>query len=605
MSPTSSPTRAPYLKAAEQLRKNSEQWRAYESQGNCVLLAGPGSGKTKTLTVKLARILAEDVSPPRGVACITYSNECVRELERRLATLGVAESARVFIGTTHSFALKNILIPYGQLAGLDLPASLAVANDSQRESALATAVERHVGVQRWLGEWRTKCFCYRRTHLDREAPSWRGTDSDLAAICETYEELLHKQGIVDFDDMVLAGLRLLEGHAWIRQAIRAKFPVVVVDEYQDLGLPLHRTVLSLIEAGVRVFTVGDSDQSIYGFTGADPKLLRDLSERDDVEQVRLRLNYRCGEAILQASKVTLTEDRDYESGSEHEGTISFYQLTDGIEEQAEYICSKIIPGILERNAASELGEIAVLYPDRYDGDVIAEAAAEAGFKFVRIDKGAPYPRSPLTRWLEECAAWCAGGWRVGHPRLSRILRRWAGFNSRLASPSERRAARLQLVHFLFEMRRPGLPLGRWLTDFDSSCLREALKGEPALADQRSVLDAMLKACERKRAMAKWSVEVFGGKTGRPDHLNLITLHSAKGREFDAVVMMGLEEGKWTLRTQNPDSRRLFYVGLTRARHEVHLTCSGFFHTSRGHRRSFGPSTFLLEIYRALNPEDAD
>ena len=85
MSPTSSPTRAPYLKAAEQLRKNSEQWRAYESQGNCVLLAGPGSGKTKTLTVKLARILAEDVSPPRGVACITYSNECVRELERRLA----------------------------------------------------------------------------------------------------------------------------------------------------------------------------------------------------------------------------------------------------------------------------------------------------------------------------------------------------------------------------------------------------------------------------------------------------------------------------------------------------------------------------------------
>ena len=92
MSPNvSGRTLPPYLTAAEELRRNSEQWKAYESKGHCVVLAGPGSGKTKVLTVKLARLLAEDVAPPRGIACLTYNNECARELVRRLARLGGTE----------------------------------------------------------------------------------------------------------------------------------------------------------------------------------------------------------------------------------------------------------------------------------------------------------------------------------------------------------------------------------------------------------------------------------------------------------------------------------------------------------------------------------
>src|SRR6266567_3275268 len=103
--------RAPYRVAAQELRRNREQWQAYESKGHCVVLAGPGSGKTKTLTIKMARMLAEDVKAPRGIACITYSNECARELRRRLQDLGVEEDDRVFIGTIHSFSLKNIVAP--------------------------------------------------------------------------------------------------------------------------------------------------------------------------------------------------------------------------------------------------------------------------------------------------------------------------------------------------------------------------------------------------------------------------------------------------------------------------------------------------------------
>ena len=118
--------RALYLSAAEDLRDNAGQWQAYNSEGHCVLLAGPGSGKTKTLTLKLARMLSENVEEPRGVACITYSNECARELEDRLYTLGIEPGRRVFVGTVHSFSLTQIVIPYAKTANINLPDNFRV-----------------------------------------------------------------------------------------------------------------------------------------------------------------------------------------------------------------------------------------------------------------------------------------------------------------------------------------------------------------------------------------------------------------------------------------------------------------------------------------------
>ena len=94
---------------------------AYDSTGHCVVLAGPGSGKTKTLVLKLARIMAEDVHVPRGAACITYSHECARELTRRLERLGLREATNLFVGTVHGFCLRHLLMPYGRLADLPVP----------------------------------------------------------------------------------------------------------------------------------------------------------------------------------------------------------------------------------------------------------------------------------------------------------------------------------------------------------------------------------------------------------------------------------------------------------------------------------------------------
>src|SRR5262245_57580231 len=128
-----------YQAGAEELRRNREQWKAYESKGHCVVLAGPGSGKTKVLTLKLARLIAEDVTPPRGVACLTYNNECVKELTRRLARLGIRNSRNVFVGTVHSFCLKAVLLPYAKLGGLALPDPLRIAMSSDSERLFSQA----------------------------------------------------------------------------------------------------------------------------------------------------------------------------------------------------------------------------------------------------------------------------------------------------------------------------------------------------------------------------------------------------------------------------------------------------------------------------------
>jgi DNA helicase II / ATP-dependent DNA helicase PcrA len=123
--------------AIAELAKNREQCEAVQERGHCIVIAGPGSGKTKTLTTAIARALLEDTTEPRGIACVTYNNECAIELENRLAKLGVEPNDRVFIGTVHSFALSQVLAPYARCVQCGLPSDFRVATRAEIRATVA------------------------------------------------------------------------------------------------------------------------------------------------------------------------------------------------------------------------------------------------------------------------------------------------------------------------------------------------------------------------------------------------------------------------------------------------------------------------------------
>jgi DNA helicase-2/ATP-dependent DNA helicase PcrA len=546
-------------------------------------------------------MLAEEVRAPRGIACITYNNQCVRELKKRLGKLGIEEGSRTFIGTVHSFCLREVIIPYAKLAGFNLPDPLKVATPSEQNRIFSEAVEV-VLVNENPQFVRTPFDEFRRTVLDRDSREW--TDNDrYPPLIVKYEQLLKKAGKIDFDGMVLAGLELIKDYVWIRKAIKARFPILVVDEYQDLGIPLHQIVIHLcFEGDIRLFAVGDPDQSIYGFTGARPALLNELAEQGNVEEIRLRLNYRCGKTIIMASTTALAEFRDFESAEAHEGVVQGYLCHEGFEEQVKLAVEKIVPEALGRRKGRKLGDIGILYLNQHDGGVIAQAVEKAGLEYVRFDQGNPYQRTPVISWLEDCASWCAGGWKMGEPKLSALLKVWIRFNPSLSKDSETIICKRELVKFLFANRSPSMRLRSWLDAFAYQGLYTRIKNDSTMADESEALKLLYEASGNSNPLGKYSVANFGGQGGSPDRLNLTTIHSAKGLEYDVVIMVGLEQGRIpyyrVTAHQEKEARRLFYVAMTRARHEVHLMWSGWY-LFRGNRYSNGRSKFVDEVMEEI------
>ena len=552
---------AAYLGQAADLAGNPGQQAAYDSIGHCVVLAGPGSGKTKTLVLKLARILAADVRAPRGAACITYSQECARELTRRLERLGLREASNLFIGTVHGFCLRHLLMPYGRLAGLPLPFPLTMATQRQSDQLMKRAGDRLFGVNH---PWKSiDLGRHRRSVLDRTADDWEA-EAELAAWTDAHEAELRRVGLIDFDDVIVFGQRLIAEHDWVLPLVQAKFPVLAVDEYQDLGVALDRIVRRLaFEGDVRLFAVGDPDQSIYGFTGADGALLTELAERDDVERVQLQLNYRSAARIVSASEMALGEARGYQSSDPaRRAVIAFVPCDGGLEGQAAHAVAEIIPAALAAKPGLSLGDIAVLYKDFRAGNIVAEAASAAGYDYVRVDNAAPYRKVALTSWIEDSAAWCAGGWRGGRPQLRGLLDRWHGFRRTRVPEPEARAEAHRLTALLWSLRGDDALARGFVAAIRAGMFEALMTAEPGLADQREQVERMSTALAEGGALSDLDLASLGGRDGSPLHLNLLTLHSAKGCEYDVVIMTGLDLGSLPWRGETPaklrESRRLFY-----------------------------------------------
>jgi DNA helicase-2/ATP-dependent DNA helicase PcrA len=526
--------------ALVQLEGNREQHDAAHVRTHCVVLAGPGSGKTKTLTTAMARTLIQDVLDPRGVACITYNNECAIELETRLAKFGIETGERTFIGTVHSFALTQVIAPYARCIKDGFAGSFSVATVQQTGAAVEIAYNAVFGDDGVPADrWRF-AEVKRRRDVNRTLPAWKDNNPELADFIEAYEAELRRNSLIDFDDMPLLAYRIVIEHRWIRDALRARFPVLFVDEYQDLGHALHELVLLLcFEGGIRLFAVGDADQSIYGFTGANPELLQSLTMRADVETIQLKFNYRSGSKIIRASLGALGEERAY-CGVEGapEGELTFCPVVGGHAQQAKHVAEVVLPGLVNRGFRSE--QIAVLYRAAWLGDYVATALKEDHVVFVRTDTNALVKRnSLLARFTESCAGWVTGGWRTADPLFDRLLSQALGLvYAGRATESEKQVVSRQLIQFLRRGIDANETTHTWLFRLHQELIVPWQQITRNAHQEWNVCSEMLEKTDPAQER-DLPLNVFAGRIEGTGRVTLSTLHSVKGREFDAVIMFGM------------------------------------------------------------------
>lgn len=315
-----------------------------------------------------------------------------------------------------------------------------------------------------------------------------------------------------------------------------------------------------------------------------------------MEPVRLKLNYRSGSRIVEASNAVLGEDRDYEATSEDAGQVTIWKCPGGTDGQVAAAVGQILPRLVERHVA---GNVVFLFPTKNEGNALEAALKKAGRQYVRLGRNSAYPKTQLTRLLEDLARWCSGGWRLGDPRLSRLIRRWTQLQ-RLHDVDVERIETLKLVRFLFDHREPDSMASDWLGEFEQVVVqpddcRTRLLGTGDIDS----FDVLLDATQAGNRMEEFTVRNLGGQAGSDEHVNMLTLHSSKGCEFDAVIVVGADEGTVprfdVTAAQAAEARRLFYVGVSRARRQVHVLYS----PSDGSKYRQGPSRFVKDMADAL------
>ena len=589
---------------------NSRQQEALGLEGHCAVLAGPGSGKTRMLVSKVAQLLRHQVAGARGVACITYNNECVRELRKRFVNRGLRPNEQLFLGTVHSFCLSCIVGPFGRLYREDLPVDLSIASGPDVTNAIQEALES-LRIRSRASDWREPINMHRRTRL---AGGYQ--DQQIERVADAFESVLHRRGLLDFDDMVLIGLDLIRTQPFVREALEARFPFLVVDEYQDLGYPLHRIVREIMaNTNITVFAVGDEDQSIYGFAGADPKYLRELAADTEVHAVRLDTNYRCAQRIIDGSEITLAppEPRGYKSARDDtEGDILLIEDRGGLAAQAIRIADEIIPTLNEKGIPNH--QIAILYVDYLDVPALSKALTDAGIEFAG-ERDRRYPRTPFTRWLEDVAAWCtAFPEPTLDPAFEDVYQGWVQMRTDAGVSVGRTdlADRSHLHLFLQSLSGADMPLADWLDRLnDGISVTTHLASRPRHPEDLANWEMIRSQCEPGQSLEKLTLGNFANGRGHPHVVTLTTLHSSKGREYDAIVIPGLEEGRLprfnaTVPDGVAEARRVLYVGITRARLVVYLMYSGWYEIPSGRQFDDGPSRFVLELLENLEiPKQSD
>jgi DNA helicase-2/ATP-dependent DNA helicase PcrA len=624
---------------------NPEQRRAAETtEGPVLILAGAGTGKTRAITFRMANLLAKGV-PAENILAVTFTNKAAEEMRNRVSDLllraGVPPAAP-WLSTFHSLCVR-LLRREAPAAGL--PRDFAIYDDDDQLSALKLAMTR-LGIED--DSLAPRHVLSRISHAKNHAQSpemlrAQAVDQDarrIAKIYAEYERLLQQSNALDFDDLLLRTARLLRENAAVREKWQIRFQYIHVDEYQDTNRVQYEVMRALVGPKQNVCVVGDEDQSIYRWRGADVSILMSFSQDfPNAQVIKLERNYRSTQNILDAAGevVANNSNRLGKSLSSQEGAggnLKYFEARDA-QSEAEFVA-----GELERILSEDSSQTcAVEYRTNFQSRAFEECFRRRGLRYKLVGGFSFYNRAEIKDALAYVRL-------AMHPEddisLLRVLNLPPRGIGKTTVDALREAARADNSSLWNAVTKfvSGASGGRVVAPLRAfqeliTTLQQNLAANGPAEFLRSVLDdtgymEMLKDRntpddvarienleELTRALAE-SLEAgesfndfldaaalvsdadsYEGKPG----VTLITLHSTKGLEFDHVFLTGLEDGICPHSRSRDDEkgleeeRRLVYVGMTRARRSLTLTRAVY-------RRVFGneqqlrastPSRFLQEI----------
>jgi DNA helicase-2/ATP-dependent DNA helicase PcrA len=633
-----------------------QQEAVMHGDGPLLIFAGAGSGKTRVLTARIAYLIATRRVWPDRLLAVTFTNKAAREMRSRVETLVGEGAGKMWVGTFHSTAVK-ILRRDAPRIGI-IPSFVIFDEDDTRAALRRVLDELKLDPKRYPPAVLSNAISAAKNELKgpAEYPNRSYHDEIVRRVYESYQELLRRSGGLDFDDLIMKLVELLNTDAEALAKWRDRFRHVLVDEYQDTNRAQYVLVNLLAHEHRNVVVVGDDDQSIYRFRGADVRNILDFrKDYPDAHVVRLEQNYRSSQAILDAAYSVIRSNperaekrlwTDRAGGEKVSATQAYNEV-----EEAEFVADEIER--LRRTENRGYSDYAVLYRTNAQSRSFEDVLARRHIPY-RLVGGVRFWERREVKDVVAYLRFCFNPRdAISFSRIVSVPPRKIGNVTADALSAYARESEADLLTVLADPARvPGLPrpailpLRKFRVQLESlravmGVLRpselvdhviEVMGLRPHYLDGTPQGDARMENLNELRGLAE-SFDDREPDQGLEDFLaevalvsdvdaydengegvTLITLHMVKGLEFPVVFMVGMEEGllphqrALDEREENPsavgaatemaEERRLCYVGMTRAKDRLYLSCAFRRHLYGRSQPAF-PSRFLTEIPQSM------
>jgi superfamily I DNA/RNA helicase len=636
---------------------NPQQRLAVETiRGPLLILAGAGTGKTRVITCRIAHMIARGVQP-ENILAVTFTNKAAREMKERVTQLlpraprreDGRRPAGPTISTFHSLGAR---ILRQHIERLGYKKNFVIYNDSEQLGVVRKLLSQINAKGETLDPVAVLSFLSRFKNGAIRPEAFADNSAAVLAqhIRRRYETALHACNAVDFDDLLLLTLRLLEEHPSVLDACRARFKYVMVDEYQDTNAAQFRLVKLLTEEHRNLCVVGDDDQSIYGWRGAEIANLLDLEQHfPEVKIIKLEQNYRSTNTILHAANAVIRRNARRRAkqlwSKKGQGEKIALHTFENDEEEARTIVEQIEFARLTRKAG--WGDFAILFRTNQQSRPFEIALRQAGVRYHLVGGQSYFDRREVKDLLAYLKVFVNPHDDVSLLRIANVPARGLSdvtMERLLAASQERHCsvfsalrhtdvqagfvpktrAAIQNFHEFVERTRaqlhaePAFSLQRWASQFLAEIgyvedLRRSEKNAETAENRVRNLHDLVGDLEKAEPVGGPPAERLQGFLEdlmldsereaeaelQQDAVTLITVHSCKGLEFRHVYVVGLEEGLFPHARSKEENtldeeRRLFYVAMTRAQETLTLSCC-LGRKKYGQVLPAHPSSFLKEL----------